>query len=265
MKHISEDEMILYHYGEVEEATDIRRHLEACSECAAQWQKLQAVLAAVEPTAVPERGDEYGAQVWQQVRYRLPQGFESKPLDENGWKAWFRPQRLVFAGALAAVVLLAFFAGRMTQRPAPEPGIARGSTPAQRERVLLVAVGSHLERSQMVLIELLNAEPGADLKGKLDISSEQESARDLVTANRLYRQTAAKSGEPAVHELLGELERVLVEIANGPSAMDAKQLEALRRQIQSQGILLRVRIIGEKVRGKEKPSAQNLGEKQKEI
>ncbi len=255
MKHISDDDMILYHYGEVEEATDIRRHLEACAECAAQWKKLQAVMAAVEPTAVPERGEEYGAQVWQQVRYRLPEKGESR-----GWRAWLAPQRMALAGALAAVVLLAFFAGRMTKAPEKGPEVA--NNPQAKERVLLVAVGNHLERSQMVLVELVNAEPG---KNKLDITNEQEMARDLVTANRLYRQTAAKANEPAVNEVLSELERVLVEIANGPSEIDAKQLEVLRKQIQSQGILLKVRVIGDKVREKERPARKNLGDKNREI
>lgn len=251
MKHISEDEMILYHYGEVEEATDIRRHLEACAECAEQWKKLQAVMVAVEPSAVPERGEEYGAQVWQQVRYRLPE----KP-ETAGWRAWVAPQRMAFAGALAALVLLAFFAGRMTKPPVNDSTTAANNQ-GQKERVLLVAVGNHLERSQMVLVELVNAEPN----GKLDISSEQETARDLLSANQLYRQTAQKSGEPAVNAVLGELERVLVEIANGPSEMDAKQLEVLRKQIQSQGILMKVRIIGDKVREKER-SNKKLGEKE---
>ena len=56
-----------------------------------------------------------------------------------------------------------------------------------RERVLLVAVGDHLERSQMVLIELANA--GAHTG--VDISYEQKAAEDLLESNRLYRQTAA--------------------------------------------------------------------------
>jgi len=260
MKHISEDEMVLYHYGEVEDATDVRRHLEACADCAAQWRKLQAVMAAVEPTPVPERGEEYGAQVWQQVRYRLPENREAGAI--KGWRAWLMPQRLAFAGALAAVVLLAFFAGRMTQPvPAPGPETAQNGA-AVKERVLLVAVGSHLERSQMVLVELVNAEGN----GKIDISGEQERARDLVTANRLYRQTAQSAGDPVVSELLSELERVLVEVANGPSELDAKQLESLRRQIQSQGILMKVRIVGQEVREKQRPSTKNLGEEsQKEI
>jgi hypothetical protein len=256
MKHISEDDMILYHYGEVEEATEIKRHLEACAECASQWKKLQAVMAAVEPSAVPERGEEYGAQVWKQVRYRLPEKREAA-----AWKQWFRPQRLVFAGGLAAIILAAFLAGRFTQPPVSGPEVAKERSAEQKERVLLVAVGSHLESSQMVLVELVNAEGN----GKIDISSEQDRVRDLLSSNRLYRQSAQKTTDPAVNEVLSELERVLVEIANGPSEIDAKQLEQLRKQIQSQGILLKVRIIGEKVREKEKPASQNLGDKQKEI
>ena len=45
-------------------------------------------------------------------------------------------------------------------------------TPQAGERVLLVAVGDYLERSQMVLFELANANP----KDPLDISAEQERA-----------------------------------------------------------------------------------------
>jgi hypothetical protein len=251
----------------VEDATNIRRHLEACSECAAQWQKLQAVMAAVEPAAVPERDESYGAQVWQQVRYRLPEKREAEWTSGwtmTAWRQLFRPQRLAYAGGFAAIILAAFLAGRMTQAPPPGPNVAEVQQ-QQKDRVLLVAVGSHLERSQMVLIELINAEPGTSLHSKLNIAEEQAEVRDLLTENRLYRQTAQASGnEPAVNAVLTELERVLVEIANGPSEIDAKQLDVLRKQIQSQGILLKVRIIGDKVREKQKPATQNLGEKQRE-
>ena len=44
----------------------------------------------------------------------------------------------------------------------------------------------------MVLIELANA----DANGPLDISAEQARAEDLVSETRLYRQTAARTGEP---------------------------------------------------------------------
>ena len=114
-----------------------------------------------------------------------------------------------------------------------------------RERVLLVAVGDHLERSQMVLVELANA--GAPAAGKLDISYEQQTAEDLLESNRLYRQTAARNGDVATAALLEELERMLLEIAHSPAEVSARQLEELRRQIEDQGILFKVKIFGSRV------------------
>jgi hypothetical protein len=149
------------------------------------------------------------------------------------------------AAAMAMTVLIvgAFLAGRTWQKPAPRQVAV--ADPGVRERVLLVAVGDHLERSQMVLVELANA--GAPAKGRLDISNEQRSAEDLLESNRLYRQTAATNGDVATAALLEELERVLLEIAHSPSEVSARQLEELRKQIEDRGILFKVKVFGSQV------------------
>ena len=120
------------------------------------------------------------------------------------------------------------------------------------ERVLLVAVGDYLERSQMVLIELTNANP----KGSMDISAEQERAGDLVTETRLYRQTAARTGDTRITGVLDELERVLVDITHAPSKMTPDQLEELRQRLEAEGILFKIRVLGSNVRNQEVPDAQ---------
>ena len=148
------------------------------------------------------------------------------------------------------LVLAAFLAGRFWH-PAEQPPAAPISAEV-RERILLVAVGEHLDRSQVVLVELVNANTPAG--GEADISSEQKRARDLVAANRLYRQTAQHAGEIAVVSVLDELERVLVEIANSPQEVSSAQLEQLQKRIESKGILFKVRVIGSEVRGR-KPLA----------
>ncbi len=138
--------------------------------------------------------------------------------------------------------------GRVSGGPRlAEAGAAAGgdSDGGVRERVLLVAVGDHLERSQMVLVELANA--GAPAAGRLDISYEQKTAEDLLESNRLYRQTAATNGDVATAALLEELERVLLEIAHSPSEVSARQLEELRKQIEDRGILFKVKIFGSQV------------------
>ena len=73
-----------------------------------------------------------------------------------------------------------------------------------------------------------------------------------------YRQTAARSGEPALAAMLEELERVLVEVAAGPDRLTPAALGELQRRIESRGLLFKIRVVGSQVREREKaklPSA----------
>jgi hypothetical protein len=123
--------------------------------------------------------------------------------------------------------------------------------------VLLVAVGDYLERSQMVLIELANL----NARGSVDISSEQERAGDLVTETRLYRQTAAHTGDTNIDNVLEELERVLVDITHEPSKISPEALGSLRQRLQSEGILFKIRVLGSNVRNQDVPAAETAGQK----
>jgi len=49
------------------------------------------------------------------------------------------------------------------------------------------------------------------------------------------------------------LERVLVEVARGPSELEPAELESLRKRIESQGILFKVKVLGSKVRDEQRP------------
>ena len=114
--------------------------------------------------------------------------------------------------------------------------------------ILLVAVGDHLERSQMVLVELVNAKGN----GSVDITNEQHRAEDLLDENRLYRQTAAGIGETGLASVLDDLERVLLEVAHSPSRLSSQELGEIRRRIESEGILFKIRVIGSKVQAEER-------------
>jgi hypothetical protein len=238
MNHPTEEQLVLYYYGEGGEIED---HIGGCEQCRTSYQALQRVLNSVDSFPVPERAPDYENRVWAAIEKRV-----EKRSGVSRWIAW-RP--LLAAAAMALLVIGAFLAGHNWQKPSPRQMAA--NDPGVRERVLLVAVGDHLERSQMVLVELANA--GAPAKGRLDISYEQKTAEDLLESNRLYRQTAATNGDVATAALLEELERVLLEIAHSPSEVSAHQLEELRRQIEDRGILFKVKIFGSQV----EQSAQN--------
>jgi hypothetical protein len=247
MSHLSEEQIVLHYYGDAEDAPEVERHLAACAECQAEFARVQAMLRQIEPLEVPEPPATFENKTWLNLRDRLPEkgGF---------FRRLFGPQqKWVFAGVMALLLAAAFTAGRFW--PRTEQQIAHKPEPANPQRVVLVAVGDHLERSQMLLVEIMNA----DSKGPIDFSSEQTEARDLLDNNHLYRVSAQQTGDPQVARLLDQLGRVLAEIANGPSEVSPGDLQQVRHMIQSEGLLFKVRVVGSEVNSRVRRSEQISG------
>jgi len=240
MNHLTEEQLVLHYYGEEGAAPETEQHLEQCDDCRTLFGSLQRALNVVDSMPIPERGGDYGAQVWQRLEGKLP---------ARRWRwIWSSGPTLRWASAAMAMVALlvaAFVAGRSYPNRPEAPVVA---TDAQvRERVLLVAVGDYLDRSQMVLVELANT----NAKGSLDISSAQERAQDLVSETRLYQQTAAATGDTKVSGILDDLERVMLDIARGPSQMSKAELEKFRARLEAEGILFKIRVVNSNVRSLE--------------
>src|SRR5579863_9662028 len=229
MKHFTEEELFAYQEGEPTQREAIAEHLTSCTACRTELDHIEAVLSALDNLPVPERGPEYGRAVWQQIAPRLPE------TAGRGWRAWLEPRRWVAIAAMAAVVAVAFVAGRWTKKPGP---VAPAASAAQvRERVLVVAVGDHLGKSEMVLMELANAAPPTSGPKQINISAEQQRAEDLLDANRLYRETAQQDGDAALASVLDDLERVLMDVAHSPQKVTPAELETIRQRIEAHGIL----------------------------
>ena len=153
MNHPSEDQLVLFHYGEAPDRAEIADHLQVCESCRTNYQALQRVCSAVNAVPVPERNESYGAEVWRRVRPQL-----SRPRQRVG-ALWlvrelasrivvFRLPRWAVAGGVALALAAAFVAGRFWQRvDPPSPSLIGNWTtpiPAQaRERILLREIGDH--------------------------------------------------------------------------------------------------------------------------
>jgi hypothetical protein len=235
MKHLSEEDLVLHFYGEGADGDG--EHLQACEACRASFESVTRVLRAVDRFDAPEPSGGYEAGVWNRLAPELEQ---SRTPWWNGLTRWLEPRRLVAAGAMAALLVVAFMAGRVSERRKQAAGL---SGPV-RERIMLVAVGDHLDRSQMILVELVNNASA----GTVDISEEKQRARDLVSENRLFRQAAIKSGDMGVSSVLDDLERTLLEVAHSPSKLDSTEFRQIRERIESEGILFKIRVVGNNLR-----------------
>jgi hypothetical protein len=234
MTHLEEADLIAYALGDDE--PDARaaaaEHLAGCAGCRSVLAELREVLDETSAIEIPARGESYGREVWARVEPRLR---ASRGRSRQAAWQWL---------AAAAVLLLAvgsFLAGRWSRpQPVPLPTTTLGAQDASmaRQRVVLAALGDHFDRAERALVEVSNADPRASV----DVSAEQAWARDLLEANRLYRQTARGAASPLVVDLLGELEPVLLEIVNGPSRMTAADLEALQTRIEERGLVFKLRV-----------------------
>jgi len=253
MKHLKEEELIAYREGVAEQRTAISEHLAACEECRGELQRIEAVLAALDTLPVPEPGADYGRQVWKEIAPRLA-GKAGR-----WWQVWLEPRRLVAAGAVMALIVAAFVAGRFTRRDGTGDNIA--SKKQVRERILVLAVGEHLGHSERMLIELSNEAPDNAKQKEVDISAEQRRAEDLLQENRLYRQTALQEGDAGLASVLDELERVLLDVAHSPEQVTPAQLQAIQKQIEARVILFKVRVVNKELQQRQeatKPApAQN--------
>ena len=264
MKHPSEEQLLLYHYGELEDLQEIAAHLDTCDSCKAGYQGLRQMLALLDTAPVPERSESYGQEVWQRLRPRLSR--RSEPAGGRWLRAGFAEGMIPFpcsrwavAAAFALLLLAAFLAGRSWTRSglttAPPVALSKPPiSPQARERILFKEIGDHLERSQLALIELINSRTN----GLVDISLEQALARQLVDVNRLYRQTAARLGEAGMASVLEDLERTLIEISNSPSKLSSVEFAEFRRRIDTDDMLFKVKVVSSRVRAKEREAAREL-------
>jgi hypothetical protein len=246
--HLGDDDLVLAYYRELPAAEQAQAdaHLAACEACRDARTRLVQTLGLVDAAPPVDAPEGFERVMWARVQAALPP-------PRRGWRAALGlPQWVVPLAAAAVLVMAAFVAGRWSTDPGTPPAAATTAAVADSaadvpERILLVAAGEHLDRTQMVLAELVNADPA---RGRI-LDVERERAADLVSANRVIRQSAAAAGDDTLERLLEDLERVLLEVANGGGADAAAELEMVKARIESRGILFRLRVVSSDVRQRE--------------
>ena len=241
--HLTDDELILHFYGETDraDASRVESHLASCVECQLAKNKLARVMAMVDAASPVEAPDGFERIAWARLEPKL--AHRSAEREGGLLRSWFWFPQWALAGGIAALLVAAFWAGRISgpATPSTNTNIVAQVEP---ESVLQTAVGDHLDRTQMMLVELVNADTDhADV-----FAGEQARAADLVAANRIMYQSALRSGDTQIVDILEDLERVLMEIANAPPAVSSKEITDLQSRITGEDLLFRLRVIASEMR-----------------
>jgi len=238
--HPTEDELVEHLSGEPDrqERLQIDAHLVACDECRQAAEEINVALSLVE-TTVPEPPAGFERVMWA----RIQQALEVDAAARRPWHASFGWRQWVPLGSFAA---LAIVGTALALRPAPAtaPGVPSTATvvPVEadnddtQERVLYTALDDHFQQAEMLLVEVRNA------RERDSLTFESAAADELISAGRLYRQTAEDTGQQRVVQVLDDLEPVLVEVARSPERMNAGARQWLRARIDDDALLFKVRV-----------------------
>jgi hypothetical protein len=259
--HLSDNQLVLLYYREPLEEAGFDGHLAACAECLRRFQTLSRVLHAVAHDEIPEPAGDFEARMTTRVLAAAKQadslglttGTEDRGRVLAFPKRFATAARYLAAGAaLAACLILAFSVGRRVGHVEEQTQTAAET----QQKVLLTALGEHLGRSRVTLVELKNREVSV-----ADLKSLQAAADNLVTASRLFRAAAEHAGEDQIAGVMEETERLLVRFAAAPPTDAKSELDGLRRRVDSRDLLFRLRVMEAKVEQREKDIAPTASSK----
>jgi hypothetical protein len=234
MKHYSEEDLIAYQLGEAESASEIRKHLESCRECAAEADAVAETLRVFSAEAVPPVDVE---RSWQKVRGSLT---VLEPAPKRGWFGLgSRSLRWPALGlAMAALIVMAGVFGLRfhygAEKKIVRPNYAINGHGPLTTRPADPAIANHLDAAERLLTEVNHASGPLD-----DVTRTQ--AHQLLLKNAVYLQTAHDQGDVGEASVLDSLGRVLTSIDN---SSDAKHSTLqLRLEMNTDGLLLNIRIL----------------------
>ena len=201
MRSITDEDLILMHYQELEPAAEaeLRDALAQDPALAARYRALERTLAAAGDAPIPAPDAELGARVWARVEPKLGAQQRVQPMHRRAapWLALAASAALVAIGvarwqdgrAPSAPPLVAAAPSSSAGRPA---GAAEVISAAGRERVLLTRVAHHLDGSQRLFASVSNAEAG-----HTDADEVREWAQRALGANRGRRGGREARGRAA--------------------------------------------------------------------
>jgi hypothetical protein len=246
MRHLTEDELVAHAYVE-DETEAVQQHLERCAECARAYAAVRSDLDEMEFAAVPMRDGLRGKRVWESIADRLPEY-------ETPKRRWF-PGRMpgglwrgLAVAACAVLLVFGFVAGRLWERKQGQPAQTIASNPAQQkqpgaahpqERVVVVVLSDHLDRTERLLMELKHA----DVSNAETVSPLRDEARTLLAANRICRKNTKQNDDPDLAAALERLDYLLAALANQPEGLDSAGIARLQEDMNSDRLLFEVRVL----------------------
>ncbi len=240
-------------YGEPTpgDKASLEAHLRVCPACASEYEAMTETRRILETRERKDPGPDFWEGYWDRLERRLET--ESSPAPRPVRERARRPFILLPAwglqfAAAAALLVVGILIGRTLLRP-PAPRVARATTPAlvpvpgvEQASAPVLRARDYFERSKLILLGLVNYDPGASDVYGLDMPRQKQLSRELVNEAGSLKSDLKAPADKRLRELVADLETILVQIANLESANDLAAVEMVKKGVEEKGIFLKINL-----------------------
>ncbi len=218
-------------------------HLQSCPDCARQYQQMAETLKVMSKRETAEPKEAF----WSTYSERLSERLES---EHDILLRTRRPIRLPYlalrVGAVAAVLMVGIFLGKWIwtdEQPGRLVSDAKISKQDQTDTEAVLIddrVQAYLQKSQVLLLALANFDPQTDDAVTLNLPVQKRISESLVQEAAYLKIALDDPAQMRLHELVADLEIILLQIANLEDEHDLEAVEMVRKGVDKQGVLFRI-------------------------
>lgn len=227
-------------------------HLESCSVCASEYEKMTATLRTFSQPERAEPGEMFWDNYWDNLEGKLDapekSGFSVKLWWQHIWGRFqFQPQmayRFAMGVALVVVGVLIgkfYFSSPQTQQPYMTETIQQAELPTAQAS-LETRANRYIDRSKILLLGLVNFDASAEDTYALDLPYQKKISQDLVHEAAYLKGELTDPAQMQLRELISDLEMILLQIANLENEHDLAAIDIVKSGVDQTGLLLKINL-----------------------
>lgn len=247
-------EMILASlYGELspEEEKELSRHLDACPGCRAEHEAMSRTLLTMGAKTAADPGAEYWDAYFDKLEKRMvsedvfaPAKAPAPAREKAPFGRKLVPRWAFAAAGVAGLLAAGILIGRLTigRGPLVSQATSAAEQAATVSSNLSGRASRYLGRSKVILLAIANFDPATkDITG-LNLPVQKTMSRDLVKEAAGLKDDLRAAGDRRLERLVGELETILLQIANLKSETDLPGVEIVKAGVGINDILFRINL-----------------------
>lgn len=242
----------LYEELSSEDKSVLEKHLKECDSCKNEYGELAATMETMSQRVRPEPDPEFFDGYWDRLAKRMDRERVIRATGERWWEAIFSGRRQVFPRwayqAVASVLLVGvgIFLGRMVFTPGQVPDQPATMVQAVTEPGPQINVSQraydYIQRSKLIVLAISNFDPEDQDPYALDLPYQQQVSRELVQEASWLKEELSGRRQRRLHELISDLEVILLQIANLEADSDMSAIELVQDGVKSRGILFKIHL-----------------------